>query len=314
MIFIFLDGVGIGKRNKFNPFFSTDTDYLPFYSNNNGLPDSTPIKNIDAVMGINGIPQSATGQTSIYTGKNIPKIIGKHQGSFPNKKMRTIIKESNIFSLLKSKGLSPMFLNAYPAHSELFYKSNVDINENGEFNFSENFPDKYKSRVSVTSSMMIVNGMKPFDIDDIIAKNSIYQEYSNSSLKKYGLNLPEYSPEDAAEIIYKTSRKYDFLLYEYFQTDIYGHRKKQEDCEILIKNINRLIKKLILLSDKEKDTIIITSDHGNIEDMSVKTHTTNPVPFLVWGYKAKFIRDRVTNLSDITSAIIDFFKYIKKSN
>lgn len=308
MIFLFLDGVGIGKRNKFNPFFTTDADYLPFYSNNKGLPDLTPIKNIDAIMGIRGIPQSATGQTSIYTGKNIPKILGKHIGSFPNKKMRAIIKESNVFSLLKSRGLSPMFLNAYPAHSNLFYKSNVVIGENGDFIFSENFPDKYKRRISVTSSMMITNGIKPFDIEDILEKNSIYQEYSNKSLKKYGLSLPEFSPEDAAEIIHKTSKKYDFLLYEYFQTDIYGHRKKMKECEVLIKNLNRLIKKLILLSDREKDTIIITSDHGNIEDMSVKTHTTNPVPLLTWGYKAKTIRAGVNSLYDITPAILDFFK------
>ena len=27
---------------------------------------------------------------------------------------------------------------------------------------------------------------------------------------------------------------------------------------------------------------ILTSDHGNVEDFSVKGHTTNPVPALCW--------------------------------
>jgi 2,3-bisphosphoglycerate-independent phosphoglycerate mutase len=32
-----------------------------------------------------------------------------------------------------------------------------------------------------------------------------------------------------------------------------------------------------------EDTIVLASDHGNSEDLRVKTHTVNPVPTLVIG-------------------------------
>ncbi len=306
MIFIFLDGVGIGKKSEHNPFYVSNTEYLPFFEQDNVLHDGTPIKPIDARMGVDGIPQSATGQTTIYTGTNIPKLLNSHIGSFPNKHMRALIKKSNIFKQLREKGLSTMFLNTYPRHSNLFYKTNVDID--GNFIFSKDFPSKYKKKISVTSCLLITNKIKPFDISDLLDKNSIYQDYSNKSLIKLGIKCLEYSPETAAEIMYNSSKKYDFLLYEYFQTDIYGHRKTIDECNILVKNLNRLIKKLISLLEKKQDTLLITSDHGNLEELSNKKHTLNPVPLITWGYKDKYLRDKINNLADITPAICDYFK------
>ena len=82
MIFIFLDGVGIGNADADNPFFSAQTSLLPFFGEENFLPDGTPIKGIDACLGVEGIPQSATGQTTIYTGENIPALLKEHKGRF----------------------------------------------------------------------------------------------------------------------------------------------------------------------------------------------------------------------------------------
>ncbi len=317
MIFIFLDGTGIGEPSTSNPFYNSNCDYLPFFGKEISLPDGTPVKPIDPLMGVEGIPQSATGQTTIYTGNNIPKIIGSHMGSFPNKAMRKIIKETNIFKGLKNRGLNPMFLNSYPNHSDLFYKTNVNIKDNGEFIFSENFPRSFKRRISATSCLLITNEMKPFDLDDISNKKSIYQEYSNKTLNQFGANLPEYSPETAAEIIFSSSKNYDFLLYEYFQTDLYGHRKSIDDCNKLVFDLNRLVKKLISLLDNKQDTLIITSDHGNIENPASKTHTLNPVPLITWGHKSELLRNKINNLADITPAIYDYFisdiQKIKKS-
>ncbi len=311
MIFIFLDGVGIGEKSEYNPFYVSNTEYLPFYGKDINLPDNTPIKPIDALLGVDGIPQSATGQTTIYTGENIPKKIGSHKGSFPNKEMRAILKKNNIFKGLLDKNISAMFLNSYPGHSELFYKTNIKIKDNGDFVFSDNFPQKYKRRISVTSSMMITNEIKPFGLSDIINKKSIYQDYTNNSIIKYGIDCPEFSPETAAEIIFNTSKEYDFILYEFFLTDLYGHRKPIKECIELVSNLNKLVKKLFSLLNIKEDSLIITSDHGNIEDLSIKSHTLNPVPLITWGKKSDFLRNKINNLADITPAIYDYFKIIK---
>ena len=325
VLFIFLDGVGIGEASPVNPFYAAGADFLPFYSGGNILPDGTPVKAVDAVLGIGGLPQSASGQTTLYTGVNIPQMLNEHRGSYPNRVMRQIIKEKNIISRLRSKGLNAGFINVYPFYSQLFTSNHVDILEDGSFYFSTEFPPLFKRRISVTTCMMIANGLTPFNETDIIRENAIYQEYSNSSLIKQiekakktrslgmlekavdKVRLPLFSPEKAAEILAGAFQRYDFLLYEYFQTDIYAHRHSFEENVELIKNLNRLTGRLLALLDRERDTLLITSDHGNLEDGSTQGHTRNPVPLVVWGRRADELRAKINSLVDVTPAIENFF-------
>jgi len=51
-------------------------------------------------------------------------------------------------------------------------------------------------------------------------------------------------------------------------------------------------------------TLVITSDHGNIESVSTRGHTRNPVPFIAFGPKESFLRGRVSSLVDVTPAIL----------
>jgi bisphosphoglycerate-independent phosphoglycerate mutase (AlkP superfamily) len=51
----------------------------------------------------------------------------------------------------------------------------------------------------------------------------------------------------------------------------------------------------------------MTSDHGNIENMTERTHTRNPVPLIVFGPRENTIRERVESLEDITPAILAAF-------
>jgi bisphosphoglycerate-independent phosphoglycerate mutase (AlkP superfamily) len=60
--------------------------------------------------------------------------------------------------------------------------------------------------------------------------------------------------------------------------------------------------------DHGKTTFILTSDHGNIEDLSVRNHTLNDVPTIVWGREKEKTAARIRDLSDITPAIIELLK------
>jgi len=234
-------------------------------------------------------------------------MLGKHFGSFPNKKMRKIIKEENIFKKLIKIGKKPRFINAYPMHSKIFSYPNIEISDSGTLIFSENFSRKYKKRISVTTAMIVSNLITPSDEKDIICGNSLYQDFTNLSLIKLGLRIPEISPENAGKILNNISNNYDFSLYEYFQTDIYGHRKSFEEQIKLIQQLDEMIESLINNSDPKLDTILITSDHGNLEDSTTKSHTLNPVPLLVWGKGREILTKNIESLTDITPAIIDFF-------
>jgi len=325
LLFIFLDGVGIGEASNNNPFYAAQADFLPFYSGENTLPDGTPVKAIDSVLGVDGLPQSATGQTSLFTGENIPAVLKEHKGSYPNKLMRKIIKEKNIISRLRAKKRNAGFINAYPFFSEFFTNDHINIREDGSFFFSNEFPPLFKRRISTTTCIMITNHLKPFNETDIIEENAIYQDYSNYSLiqrikeaKKMGqfkelaekldVKLPLFSPEKAAGILFKTFQRYDFILYEYFQTDVYAHRHTFADRVQLIRKLNRMLGKLISLLDRERDTMLLTSDHGNIEDNTTRTHTRNPVPLVVWGNQNHRLRNNINSLVDVTPAVERFFE------
>lgn len=307
LIFIFLDGVGIGKPESTNPFHRAEAPYLPFYDSDTSWSDQTPVKSIDPILGVPGFPQSASGQTTLYTGKPVPILLNRHQGTTPTKFMRKIILEHNLISLLKNNRIKATFINAYPVFARYFNSGHVNIREDGQLVFSSKFPELFKKRISVTSCMMISSRIKPFDEHDILAGKSIYQDYSNRELCRRGLSLPEFTPEKAAEIIFRQSRSYDFMLYEYFQTDIYAHRKSISECTELIEKLNRLIKRLVALLNPRTDTLLITSDHGNLEDCSIRTHTLNPVPLIVWGKYSRRLHNSISTIADVTPAIARFF-------
>jgi len=161
--------------------------------------------------------------------------------------------------------------------------------------------------ISVTSCMLLASGQPPFGAADILAENAIYQDYSNRQLVEKGLALPEFSPQKAAAIIHGASGRFAFLLYEYFQTDLYAHRRPLAECVGLIRDFDALIGTLLSHLDKERDTLVLTSDHGNLEDFHLRGHSRNPVPLIAWGKHGKFLRAKIKSLSDVTPAILDLF-------
>ena len=56
--------------------------------------------------------------------------------------------------------------------------------------------------------------------------------------------------------------------------------------------------------DLQEVTVILTSDHGNIEDLSVRNHTLNDVPTMIWGRGRNFAASAISDLTDITPTII----------
>jgi 2,3-bisphosphoglycerate-independent phosphoglycerate mutase len=56
----------------------------------------------------------------------------------------------------------------------------------------------------------------------------------------------------------------------------------------------------------KETTMIISSDHGNIEDLSNSFHTKNDVPFICIGTNAHYFSN-VSSIVDVTPAILSFY-------
>ena len=289
VILFFVDGLGIGTRGAHNPFDGlTEAAPLAVFQDEEPLIvfDGRLVRT-DACLGVEGRPQSASGQTTILTGINAPAKLGYHKQGFPNEALREIITEHSIFLQLKRAGVAPnIFANAY----------------------TPRFFDTRPRWVSATTVAVEAAGMYFLNLDDLRAGRAVFQDYTNEMLIERGLNIPRRTPEQAAEALAAIARKHRFTLYEYFITDKVGHAQDMSAARIVLVNLARLVRHLLSQLDLTRTTLLLTSDHGNIEDLSLRNHTLNPVPTLIWGEHQEQLAARVHNLADITPAIFEVLK------
>src|SRR5512143_681841 len=123
VLFIFMDGIGLGDDNpEINPFARAPMPFLhSLLGGRRLLRESAPCEGsrtsllaLDANLGVHGLPQSATGQAVLLTGRNIPSEIGYHYGPKPNPEVAAKLRDGAIFGRLRAAGKSSALLNAYP--------------------------------------------------------------------------------------------------------------------------------------------------------------------------------------------------------
>ena len=93
------------------------------------------------------------------------------------------------------------------------------------------------------------------------------------------------------------AKEYDFALFEYWASDYAGHKQEMDDAIRLMETFDGVLGGLTEMWDD--GLILITSDHGNMEDLSTRKHTDADVPALVIGDKTA--REEFTRgMSDLT--------------
>lgn len=303
LIFLFFDGTGIGPADSANPFHLAAARHLPFFHGGLHLPDGTPLTAIDTSLGLAGLPQSATCQTALFTGDHGPALGRDHRSGYPDRRLRRLIHRDNLLLQQRRAGRRVKFVNAYPLFHEYFSPDHAVLEEDGGLRFSERFPARYRRMISVTTCMVLASGDTPFGSGELAAGAALYQDFSNRTLIEKGLDLPEFSPRRAGEILFDLSRRYDTILYEFFRTDLFAHRHSTAECVELVRQLDELVGVLLQRLDPGRDTLLLTSDHGNLEDLSHRRHTRNPVPLLAWGRHGAALRRRILTLSDVLPAI-----------
>jgi len=295
---LFLDGIGIGKKDfQFNPFFKygfkTFTEIfseIPSLENPVLKNDNYYLFPTDANLGIDGLPQSGTGQASLFCGFNAPKLIGKHFGPYPYSTTIPILKEKNILVYFHKKDGMGYFANAYP---KLFF----DYIKSG------------RSRLSVTTLTCKLSGIRLNRVTDVRKGRAITAELTNERWnERLGYKLPVIRPKTAARRLLKISQKNKFTLFEYYLSDHLGHLRLAKEFDKRFFEMDEFLLTLLNELDKSRMTLIICSDHGNLEDLSTKTHTRNPALTLTAGKNAEKIFNAVKDISQIKSAIIKYCK------
>ncbi|HRK89725.1 MAG TPA: hypothetical protein PK152_11380 [Anaerolineales bacterium] len=289
ILFLFLDGIGLGEDNpETNPFLHAKMPYLESLLGGKKLTKSaTPFENdlislqaVDPNLGVKGLPQSATGQAVLLTGINIPAELGYHYGPKPNPEVAQYLNGATLFSKTIHSGKKTALLNAYPPR----YFDGIDSGK----------------RLYSSIPLALTNaGIPLFTEKDYYAGNALSADFTGEGWHTF-LGFPDaplFEPETAGSKLADLARLYDFSFFEYWASDYAGHK---QDMEWAVKQLDVLdgVLKGLLTNWDTSDLVLLTSDHGNMEDLGTRKHTPAQVPLILFGDKTK--RDAFADVSDLT--------------
>jgi 2,3-bisphosphoglycerate-independent phosphoglycerate mutase len=292
---IFADGVGLGREDaSSNPFFAGRLPNLASLLDGNipsrrksrvetNLATLRPLK---ATLGVKGLPQSGTGQTMIFTGVNAARLIGQHFGPYPHSRLKPLLQTKRIFSQFLNLGRSVCFVNAYPRQ------------------YHEAIQNR-KLRYTVTTMSAVLSSIPLRGYAEFKAGDALAADITGERWGQFGYNhLPILTPGEAGERFYSISRRYDFTLFEYFLTDHAGHSRNMDVAIEVLERLDNFIGGVLKDFDHTDSALLFTSDHGNIEDLSTKSHTRNPVPLLLVGRDRRKLGERINSLTRITPSVV----------
>lgn len=292
ILFIFIDGIGIGLPGPSNPFsflalpaFETLACGQSWTSASDRVNDPySRFHGIDATLGMPGLPQSGTGQATLFTGFNCAASAGRHFGPFPHSSSRDIIKQHNLFAQVIGLGHTVAFANAYPP---VFFEHSLRRN-----------------RWSVTTRSCLDAGVEIRTLDHLSRREGVAADVTGERLRA-GLGLPVSAVQEseAADTLVSIAAKHRFTLFEYFHTDKAGHARSADEAEKCLLSLDRFLQRIYNTISGTDITLVLTSDHGNLEDLSIKTHTRNPVPLAVFGPGAASFQD-VGSIQDVASRVM----------
>ena len=296
LIFVFVDGLGLGRDDQCNPLF--DTGYFVFSRLTGGQSFTKQVKKyrnrnlfftpVDACMGVEGLPQSGTGQVTLFSGINSAQKLGRHFGPYPHSSIRDYLGKDSIFQKFQREKGSCHFINAFP--NIFFEKANK------------------KNRWSCTTLMTRMAGYPLNSVSEVLAEKAITAEITQSAWKnRLSMDVPEITEAEAADRVMEAAELHDLVLAEYYLTDKAGHNQDPDYAGEVLKKLDRFLIRIMDQIPASGHTLLLTSDHGNIEDLSTKSHTRNKVPFFVMGEGTEFF-ESIKSIQEVTPLSLRWFQ------
>lgn len=290
LLFVFVDGVGLAPSGETNPLATAPmptVGRLLGGSLTSEQVTKTPellLKGIDARLGVDGLPQSATGQTTLFTGVNGAQLMGRHMTALPGPTLRAAIETDSIFLKLSQEGRACTFANAYSS-------GYLDMVAAGRL------------RASATTRAVEAAGLKLRTIDELERGEAVTWDIERDLFRERArVSVERVSARQAGRDLAGITARYELTLFETFLTDLAGHGRWRVSAHEALERVDRLLGGVL---DRAVPglTVLMTSDHGNIEDATTRGHTLNPVPLLVAGPLAAAFAD-VVSIVEITPRIL----------
>jgi len=293
LLFLFLDGVGIGEGNpERNPFArAVIPTLLRLMGGRLPTLDAPRVRGphgtsfpVDANLGTDGIPQSGTGQASLLTGRNAARLYGRHFGPWTPVSLRPLVEEESLLRVARQQGRQVVFANAYPRGWP--------------------GPGPRGSR-RVAGPPLAARGAGVLDRHEeaLASGTAVSSEMVNEAWRRHlGHDfLPRITEEEAGRNLGRIAAEADLTMYAHYATDTAGHRGGMEGGVEALERVDRFLSGVLetLPSDT---TLLLASDHGNVEDVETG-HTRNPALGVAVGPGASLLAGSISSLTDVTPAV-----------
>lgn len=295
LLFIFLDGVGIGTDDPANnPFLEAA---IPTWRGLAGggwptLAQPGPWQSAeatllaaDATLGVAGEPQSGTGTTALLTGENAPALLGRHAGPFPPREIVPVLQEKNLLTQVAARGQPVTFANAFPP----FYFERMA---------------RGKARRTTCTQAALAASIPLRKYDDLVAGEALSGWITNEHWRRVADIVPEISPFQAGQNLARLAQGHTVTLFEYFHTDHLGHRPDRTEAHATLHRLDDFLAGILATLDPARDLLILASDHGNFEAQDHSRHTLNPTLVTLWGHRHAQVAQRIRATTDITPALL----------
>ena len=302
ILFLFLDGIGLGENDpEKNPFTRARMPYLnSLLSGRTLIQESTPFEgkqatliSVDPNLGVKGFPQSATGQSVLLTGINIPVELGYHYGPKPNPEVVQYLDEKTIFARTVNADKKAALLNAYPPR----YFDGIDSG---------------KRLYSAIPQAVTNAGLPLFTQADFYSGRALSADFTGQGWREFMKleDSPVYGSEEAGRKLAELASQYDFSFFEYWASDYAGHKQDMDWAIRQLETFDSVLKGLLETWQAKEGLIVLTSDHGNMEDLSTRKHTAANVPLLLLG-DINDRREFQKDIQDLTGIAQAIFKYLE---
>jgi hypothetical protein len=299
VLVLFVDGVGLGPDDPaVNPFAAADMPALrAALGGSRVLAEAAPcvgpqatLLALDACLGVAGDPQSATGQAVLLTGRNVPAEIGEHYGPKPNPPVAAILRERNLFGEVLARGGRAALLNAYPPRY-------FEMIASGR---------RLYSSIPLAATAA---GVPLRTAEDLQNGKALSADFTGQGWA----DQPGFPPAPILQLaeaggrLAELARSVDLAWFDFWPSDVAGHRGEMAPARALLEHLDGVLGGLFRAWDGSPDLVLLTSDHGNLEDLAERGHTRNPVPALLIGPPdvRAAVAPRLRDLTDVHDVILE---------
>jgi Metalloenzyme superfamily len=303
VVVLFIDGVGIGRNEpEVNPL--ARCDYLLSHFQEEpprALPEGGRCFPVDPTFGVAGRPQSASNQTAILTGQPAPVLIGRHVLGYPDAPLRELLARHSIVKRLVAAGRSATFANSYP----VAYLDALKLTRRPSPSAPELIipPAALRRLKASASTLAFAAGQVPLrTLEDARAGWGLTHDITGESARGRSLNVPRRTPAEAAQVFWQVAGEADFTFFEHYLADEAGHARDFAAAREALDTFDAFARAVIATRPAEA-RVLVCSDHGNVEDLSTRSHTLNPVPVLYFGPPAPEV-EALATVADVGRTVL----------